>query len=81
LRDAFLLQMDDFDRRLEAELARMLDRVVRTPPPPRRGRPGSTPILRLFSGPGASSAPIARVVVLVEAPNDPRDEAVAAIFT
>ncbi len=74
MRYAFVLQMDDFDRQLEAELARMLDRVVRTPAPPRRGRPGSTPILRLYSGPGGSIAPVARVVVLVDAPNELRAE-------
>ncbi|TMD00287.1 MAG: hypothetical protein E6J05_03810 [Chloroflexi bacterium] len=30
--------MNDFDRRLEAGLAQMLDSVVRTPPPRRRPR-------------------------------------------
>jgi hypothetical protein len=63
--------MDDFDRRLERELARLLDRVVRQPAPPRRGRPGSTPLLRLFSGTGAAIAPVASVVVLVDAPEAP----------
>ena len=70
LREAFPLQMDDFDRQLEAELARMLDRVVRAPAPPRRGRPEKRPILRLYSGPGSSIAPVATVVVMADAPVD-----------
>ena len=39
--EAFLLQMDDFDRLLEFQLRRKLDSVVRSPVPPRRVRPGS----------------------------------------
>jgi len=56
--------MNDFDRRLERELAWMLDTVVRKPAPPRRGRPGSKPILKIFTATGASIAPI---VVLADA--------------
>jgi hypothetical protein len=41
--------MDDFDRRLEIELARLLDRVVRTPAPPRRGHPVNGPAVKLYS--------------------------------
>src|SRR2546428_14195225 len=67
LREAFPLQMNDFDRRLERELALMLDRVVRTPAPPRIRRPGSRPILKIFTATGASIAPVAAVVVLVVA--------------
>ena len=67
MREAFPLQMNDFDRRLERELAWMLDRVVRTPAPPRIGRPGSRPILKIFTATGASIAPVAAVVVLVDA--------------
>ena len=37
LRDAFLIQMDDFDRLLEHHLRRKLDPVVAAPVPPRRG--------------------------------------------
>jgi hypothetical protein len=37
LQEAFLLQMNDFERRLESELRRMLDPVVATRPPKRRG--------------------------------------------
>jgi hypothetical protein len=59
--------MNDFDRRLERELAWMLDRVVREPAPPRRGRPGSTPILKIFTASGASIAPVAAVVILTDA--------------
>ncbi len=33
MRDAFLLQMDYFDRLLKLELARMLDPIVAAPPP------------------------------------------------
>jgi hypothetical protein len=49
--------MDDFDRRLEFELARLLDRVVRTPAPPRRGRPVNRPAVKLHSGAGSPAAP------------------------
>jgi hypothetical protein len=34
--EAFLLQMNDFDRFLELKLRQMLDPVVATPPPARR---------------------------------------------
>jgi hypothetical protein len=43
--------MNDFDRRLEFELARLLDRVVRTPAPPRRGHPVNRPVVKLHSSP------------------------------
>jgi hypothetical protein len=43
--------MNDFDRRLEFELARLLDRVVRTPAPPRRGHPVNSPTVKLHSSP------------------------------
>ncbi len=51
--------MNDFDRRLEAELARMLDPVARTPAPPRGRRPRGRPVLKLFS---PSALPTAAVV-------------------
>src|ERR1700737_3079541 len=70
LREAFPLQMDDFDRRLERELAWILDRVVRSPAPPRRGRPGSKPLLTIFTGTGASIGPVATLVVLADS-NEP----------
>ena len=60
--------MNEFDRQLEAELAHMLDRVVRTPPPPRR-RPRGRPALHLLSVvtmPVSSPPPVA---VLAEAPD------------
>jgi hypothetical protein len=50
--DAFLLQMDDFDRLLEFKLRRMLDAIVAKPPPVRRGSrktPAPTKIVSLFS--------------------------------
>lgn len=56
LREAFPLHMNDFDRRLEFELARLLDRVVRTPAPPRRGRPVNRPVVKLYSGPCPAAA-------------------------
>jgi hypothetical protein len=37
LREAFLIQMNDFDRLVEFELRRMLDSVVTSRVPPRRG--------------------------------------------
>jgi hypothetical protein len=38
--EAFLLQMDDFDRLLELQLRRKLDALVAAPVPVRRGRAG-----------------------------------------
>lgn len=38
--EAFLLQMDDFDRLLELQLRRNLDALVAAPVPVRRGRAG-----------------------------------------
>ena len=48
--------MNDFDRRLEFELARLLDRVVRTPAPPRRGRPVNRSSVKLHSSAGFPGA-------------------------
>jgi hypothetical protein len=39
--EAFLLQMDDFDRLLELQLRRKLDAIVAAPAPLRRGRAGA----------------------------------------
>ena len=36
--EAFLLQMNDFDKFLELKLRQMLDPLVGSPPPARRGR-------------------------------------------
>ena len=60
--------MDDFDRLLELGLARMLDEVVRTPPPPRGSPPGRRPVVRLFTASGSSIAPVATVAVLADGP-------------
>lgn len=38
--EAFLIQMDDFDRLLEFQLRRQLDALVAAPVPVRRGRAG-----------------------------------------
>ena len=64
--------MNDFDRHLETELSRMLDRVVRTPAPPRRGRSGSRPVLTLYRSSDEPTGRVAKVVVLVDAPLVPR---------
>jgi len=66
--------MNDFDRLLELELARMLDEVVRTPAPPRDSPPGRQPVVRLFSAWGSSIAPVATVAVLADGPLEQRPE-------
>jgi hypothetical protein len=66
--------MNDFDRLLELELARMLDSVVRTAAPPRSSPPGRRPLVRLFSASGSSIAPVATVAVLVDGPTEQRPE-------
>ncbi|HWO46413.1 MAG TPA: hypothetical protein VNO87_12695 [Methylomirabilota bacterium] len=60
--------MNDFDRLLELELARMLDSVVRTPPPPRISPPGHQPLVRLFAASASLIAPVATVAVLADGP-------------
>jgi hypothetical protein len=74
LQEAFPLQMNDFDRLLELELARMLDSVVRTPAPPRSSPPGRRPVVRLFTASGSSIGPVATVVVLADGPAEQRAE-------
>jgi hypothetical protein len=66
--------MNDFDRLLELELARMLDSVVRTPAPPRGSPPGRQPVVRLFSAWGSSIAPVATVAVLADGLPEQRPE-------
>jgi hypothetical protein len=61
--------MNDFDRRLEAELARMLDPVARTPAPPRRRRPRGRPVLKLFS-PSVLHTVAVPIAMLAQAPNE-----------
>lgn len=70
--------MDDFDRLLETDLALMLDRVVRAPAPPRRGRPGLRPILTLHATPAVPIGLAATVVVLADVPVEVIAEAVPA---
>ncbi len=60
--------MNDFDRLLELELARILDSVVRTPAPPRNWAPERRPVVRLFTASGSSIAPVATVAVLADGP-------------
>jgi hypothetical protein len=64
--------MNDFDRRLEFELARLLDRVVRTPAPPRRGQPVNRPAVKLHSSPYPAAA--------AAGPPEPPDVAGEALF-
>jgi hypothetical protein len=52
LREAFLIQMNDFDRYLESELRRMLDPVVVAGAPRRTRRNGSRlPLLAVVAAP------------------------------
>jgi hypothetical protein len=52
LREAFLLQMNDFDRYLESGLREMLDPVVASGAPRRRRRTGSgLPLLAVIKAP------------------------------
>jgi len=67
--------MNDFDRLLELELARMLNGVVRTPAPPRSSSAGHRPVVRLFAASASSIAPVATVVVLADGPAEKGAEA------
>lgn len=78
MREAFPLQMNDFDRHLEWELALMLDRVVAAPAPPRRGRPALRPIVTLHTTPAAAIGPTALVTVLADLPLEAVAEAASA---
>jgi hypothetical protein len=51
--EAFLIQMNDFDRFLEFELRQMLDPVVASGPPRRRRREGTNghPLLTVVKAP------------------------------
>ncbi len=66
--------MNDFDRFLELELARMLDRVVTTPAPPRSSPPGRRPVVRLFNASASAIAPAGTVGVVADGPADQRAE-------
>jgi len=55
--EAFLLQMNDFDRFLELKLRQMLDPVVATPPPARRrAKRSPRPVLAVESAPAVIEA-------------------------
>lgn len=54
--EAFLLQMDDFDRLLEFQLRRKLDAIVAAPVPIRRLRPGSGRSVKRHGGEAQSKA-------------------------
>lgn len=49
MEETFLVQMNDFDRQLENDLRRMLDRVVATRPPTRRGSAKRAPFLAVVA--------------------------------
>lgn len=73
LHEALLLQMNDFDRLLEIKLRQMLDPVVATPPPARRGpfKGTPTPVLAVeapFSTAGLGGAVAEMIPVAVEQP-------------
>jgi hypothetical protein len=64
--EAFLVQMDDFDRFLKVELRQMLDPVVATKAPGRPGRPkAGRSLLALMAGPWQAIPPAEPVVVPV----------------
>jgi hypothetical protein len=59
--EAFLLQMNDFDRFLEVQLRQMLDPVAMSQPPARRGRleKPQTPILAIAPAGAAATVELA----------------------
>jgi hypothetical protein len=61
--EAFLLQMNDFDRFLERGLRNMLDPVVAVQPPPRKRRAERQPVLAIV--PPAAEPPVEPAVVTV----------------
>jgi len=62
--EAFLLQMNDFDRTLELELRQLLDPVVASTPPARRGsKRAEKPILAIVK---ASIEPIVVAIPAME---------------
>lgn len=54
--EAFLLQMDEFDRFLEIGLRELLDPVVATEPPTRRGRRESRQLILAVAAPAIELA-------------------------
>lgn len=65
MREAFLLQMNDFDRYLEYKLRHMLDPVVAVQPPPRRRRAERRPVLAVVPPAGDPVAEPVAVTVSV----------------
>ena len=63
MRQAFPMRMDDFDRRLEIELAHLLDPIVDAPAPRRRRQP----TLRALAG-GLDGQPFVELTVIVPEP-------------
>ena len=61
MREAFLIQMNDFDRMLESGLRQLLDPVANAPAPPRRRpayveRAGGAPTVELTLAPETLAA-------------------------
>ncbi len=54
MQEAFLLQMNDFDLLLETRLRLVLDPVVASPPPTRRGKRVRKPLLAVVAPLGAT---------------------------
>ena len=64
--EAFLIQMNDFDRFLEFELRQMLDPVVNPPAPRRRRRTKGSPVLTIVPPPVEVIVAVEPVVVRVQ---------------
>ena len=70
--EAFLLQMNDFDRYLEIELRLMLDPVVVRRPPTRRGRRQAfAPVLPVAEVLALEPIPVVESAVVVTLPVTP----------
>jgi hypothetical protein len=69
--DAFLLQMDDFDRIMEFKLRRMLGAVVAEAPPLRRGRSASQPVTKA-AGSDLGTHPTGRSVLALPSELEPK---------
>ena len=72
MREAFLVQMNYFDRFLEFELRQMLDPVVKPGAPRRRRRKGTrSPVLKVVSAPIEPAAKVLPAVAPVVVPVQP----------
>lgn len=64
--EAFLIQMNDFDRFLEFGLRQMLDPVVIPPAPPRGRRTKGSPLLTIVPPPAEAVVAVEPVVIPVQ---------------